>query len=345
MKCHKLPCWPNFLWWCHSVTDSEIPLNNLWRHKCSIFTPPPLPRITSLVLSENILKSARPALEKLSSQVKGNYDVIIASAVSSNHYLEIQKMLKEFHKSLYPVLKNFTLVIVDIGLTKYEKIRMEKHCRCQVISFPFNELPPHFRNLRCFAWKPYIIAAMLSKTEVVMWADSSTRFTKPELVNEYVVRTKSRGVQIRCGNMARTPYHTVPAMFEAYGDSPCAHFTFRMVEANFGLFHSEPLVVRAVVEPWLACASRADCMCPPDYDYEDHHDCSWPQLDREIGICNRFDQSALSIVLEKLFRENLYHFAVNMESSQATRRHDKASYFDERERRTGFFFSWWTSAR
>ena len=54
-------------------------------------------------------------------------DIIIVSATSSNHFGETQKMFKSLHEVVYPTLKNFTVVLVDIGLTEVErkKVRTE----------------------------------------------------------------------------------------------------------------------------------------------------------------------------------------------------------------------------
>ena len=51
-------------------------------------------------------------------------DIIIVTATSSNHYGETQKMFKSLHEVVYPMLKNFSVVLVDIGLTESERKRV-----------------------------------------------------------------------------------------------------------------------------------------------------------------------------------------------------------------------------
>ncbi|RUS77154.1 hypothetical protein EGW08_015089, partial [Elysia chlorotica] len=63
-------------------------------------------------------------------------DILIVSATSSNHFGETQKMFKSLHEVVYPTLKNFTAVLVDIGLTEAERKRAEAKCRCRVVRFP-----------------------------------------------------------------------------------------------------------------------------------------------------------------------------------------------------------------
>lgn len=54
-------------------------------------------------------------------------DVIILSAASSNHFDEMEGMFFNLHKHVFPVVKQLTVVLFDIGLTDIErnKVRFE----------------------------------------------------------------------------------------------------------------------------------------------------------------------------------------------------------------------------
>ena len=91
---------------------------------------------------------------------------------------------------------------------------------------------------------------------------------------------------------------------------------FVQVEANFILLHNEPLVRRGVVQPWVACAARRDCMCPPDHSATLICDAPVGPNQTQIGLCNRFDQSALTTILSKMFREALYHVVVPIAANE-----------------------------
>ena len=45
-------------------------------------------------------------------------DLIIASAISSNHFDEMQAMFKNLHEIVYPKIKNYQVVLFDLGLTE-----------------------------------------------------------------------------------------------------------------------------------------------------------------------------------------------------------------------------------
>ena len=244
-----------------------------------------------------------------------------------------QAMIENFHETLFPVLQNFLMVIYDIGLEESQRREMEKHCRCKVVTFPFDMVPDHAREILCYAWKPFILAAHLEQAEVLMWADASVRFINPQNIPTIIQRTKERGIQQKTVERSHPlPFYTIPMIFEHFQDSPCAYMSFQMVEANFMLFHREPLIRRAVIQPLLACAGRPDCMCPPEFTGRKFCQFIRQPLDT-IGLSNCFDQSALTLILAKLFREKYEHFIVDTSYVQETHRGDRRDYFKELEER------------
>ena len=50
------------------------------------------------------------------------------------------------------------------------------------------------------------------------------------------------------------------------------------------------------------------------------------------GVCHRWEQSALSVVLARLFREKYYHFAVDVNWFLSVQRGDRVRYFEQLER-------------
>jgi len=289
-------------------------------------------RIESLVFPPNMLVPDRfiDILDDMRAEVKGNYDVIILHALSSNHFLESQAMLKNLHKVVYPLLKNFTLVVYDLGLKDAERKQYRKHCRCQLLQFPFQKLPDHFANLITFAWKVFIIAAHLEQAELSMWIDTSITITNGTELMSVIDRTRTRGVQQRCDDRGiPNPRHTLPQMFEAFGDSPCAHLSFTQCEAGFGIYHRELLIRHAVVGAWVTCAANPFCIEPVNQNRV--HNCGeW--VPGTIGNCMRSDQSAISLILAKLFREKMDHFAITTSSFQRVSRGQTLDYFKQIEK-------------
>ncbi|XP_059154464.1 uncharacterized protein LOC131939952 [Physella acuta] len=222
-------------------------------------------RIKQLAFKDNLQIDDQytAVIKSFTDQINGSYDVIIVSAVSSNHFKESQALLNSLHTGVFPLLTDYLLVVFDIGLSVEEKIQYKKYCRCIVIDFLFEKFPPHFKSLKCFAWKPIAVSAVYPKANVVIWADASVRFVLPEAIPAMVSKTKRQGVAIRCNpKYFANPYYTLKQMFQYFGDSPCAHLPFVEVEMAFGMFHREPLVKKTILDPWVGCALNAACTCP-----------------------------------------------------------------------------------
>ena len=98
----------------------------------------------------------------------------------------------------------------------------------------------------------------------------------------------------------RTDHYT----FRFYGDLSCQYVHYGEVWATYGIYHNEPFVRHAVLDPWLACAFSRQCMCVADHARKAVCHEKWP---RRTGVCHRFDQSSLGVIVSKLFgnRTNL----------------------------------------
>ena len=132
---------------------------------------------SELVIARRYLK----VLRQMRSRLKGQYDMIILHALTSNHFNESQAMIQDMHRQLFPLLKNknFIFVVYDLGLSEKERILYEKHCKCQMLTFPFEQLPSYFTTMKCFAWKVFAIAAHYEQADYLMWSDASISLTNP----------------------------------------------------------------------------------------------------------------------------------------------------------------------
>jgi len=272
-------------------------------------------------------------LESMRNKVNGTYDMVIVHAISANHFEESQALLNNLHKKVFPLLSNFKLVVYDLGLTKEQRVQYAKHCNCSLLSFPFHQLPEHFHhNLRTFSWKVFVIAAHYEQAELTMWLDASIRVEKTQRFLEIVEKARKRGVMQRSLNRTPNPDRTLPQMFEAFGDSPCAHASFKQVETGFGIYHREPLIRHALIKPWVACASNPYCMAPLKQSQHDGCNDYKSISNGWVGACMRSDQSALSIVLAKLFRKKMTRVLVNPWSFSVTARGQVSTYFADLEK-------------
>lgn len=298
----------------------------------------PIQRVKQLITSSQLQMSSEEhkILQEMANKVEGNYDVILLTAASSNHFLESQALLKNIHERVYPYLKNFTLIFYNLGLTAQERNLMAKYCKCQVTDFPFDKFPKFVSTLNCYSWKPVIIKAHLRKANFVFWMDASIRFhSSSKTFFTFLKAAQERGLQIG-GSNADSPFRTLRSMYHFFGDEPCAYLGLGQARATLGVYHREYFVDRVILEPWVACALDEDCICPSDRSRQGCRDSkivsrNYYQGKGGIvyGLCHRFDQSALSLILHKLYQDSYRWVMVQADTLLAIRRGDRTHYFPQ----------------
>ncbi|XP_025085935.1 uncharacterized protein LOC112559155 [Pomacea canaliculata] len=180
-------------------------------------------------------------------------DYIFVTAASSNHFEESRALLKNLRERVFSQLQKYLLVFINLGLNNQEKEELAKQEDVHLADFPFHDLPPHISTLWCYSWKPLIIQALLPKTKLLIYMDSSVRFLENATVSWLFQRAVERGLQF-LRNPQSVFLHTVDATFNYYGDQACQYQPFPEILAGFGVYHNEDFVRRAVVAPWASCA-------------------------------------------------------------------------------------------
>lgn len=263
-------------------------------------------------------------------------DIIIASASSSNHFKEMQAMFKALHSDVYPKLTNFSVVLFDIGLKKRQLKLTKKYCKCQVIRFPFELFPPHVADLHCYSWKAIIIRSLMSKArKLLIYQDTSIRWTDNFLT--VFKRAAKYGQQVyESTNSARIPSHTLQQMFDYMGEKACQYFAFGEIQCGFQVLKNDPLIIEAVLNPWTKCALEQFCICPVNSKQVLHCNDD-DERNSSDPICHRFDQSAMSIILSKLYAEERYKITLPEYSKKdpkfvAVRRGHRTNNYFSRQR-------------
>ncbi|KAK3793468.1 hypothetical protein RRG08_066319 [Elysia crispata] len=240
----------------------------------------------------------RRAIDAFSQKFPEN-DVIIVTAASSNHFGEAQKMFKSLHEVVYPTLKNFSTVFIDIGLSAREKKLAENGCKCQMVQFPYEWFPPHVKVNNCYAFKPLsVLAAMQKARRLVVWMDSSVRWTSG--YKHIFERAERYGSQIiRYEGMARVSAHTLRPTFDYMKRDVCAFTAFPEIEACAQVHLKDPVTLRLLLEPWARCGLERCCICPVS---------PGPVLPctKNIALhrCHRFDQSAMTMLMARLLNDD-----------------------------------------
>jgi hypothetical protein len=102
------------------------------------------------------------------------------------------------------------------------------------------------------------------------------------------------------------------------------------------IYHREYFVDRVILEPWVACAINKQCMCrnsASDIDCKPGFPMAYRYYgDRGpivYGLCHRFDQAGISLILHKLYQEKYLSVLLRSNSLLSTQRGDSVKYFTE----------------
>ncbi|XP_076461069.1 uncharacterized protein LOC143293743 [Babylonia areolata] len=251
---------------------------------------------------------------------------IFVTAASSNHYNESQALvfnLKHFVFNKLPK-DSYSFLYFDLGLKPVERRRVEKNCGCTVMSMNLKAFPKHTWKLMCYAWKPFIIRALLPKTDVLVYMDASVRFRADLDLDAFFATARRRGAQF-LASLDSIPNHTVMSTFRFYQEPPCLFWPFPELLAGFSVFHNEPFMTRVVVDPWVSCAFNMTCMCPVD----PHAFRLCPHTERRVGVCHRFDLSSLTLQMASLYGAKFGQLVIQDRTRPRIRRDDRMGYFTD----------------
>lgn len=92
--------------------------------------------------------------------------------------------------------------------------------------------------------------------------------------------------------------YTSPAMFEYLKESRCCYLEAALVDTSAMVFYRTNTTWSDVMKPWLKCALNVGCIAPLKARYSG---CFEMRSPKETG-CHRYDQSALSIIMERMFK-------------------------------------------
>lgn len=135
----------------------------------------------------------------------------------------------------------------------------------------------------------------------VIWMDASVRFQTSDLEPKFS-DAKRYGV-IGSEGYAPIAMRTHPRTFSVLGEEACAFRDTNEFEATFIMISANKFVSEYFMKPWVFCALTFGCMVP-DESPAKYRDCLGKQ-GHVYFDCHRFDQSVLSILLVRLYNEDL----------------------------------------
>ena len=129
--------------------------------------------------------------------------------------------------------------------------------------------------------------------------DSSIRFKTEEL--DWVFKQAQRLGILAPGGFAPTAARTMKTTFDILQEPPCLYRAINEFEATFIIIYATDFVMQYFMLSWVSCALTNDCLVPK-ISPEKYINCVHNEYYHD---CHRFDQSILSILMTRLFHDDL----------------------------------------
>ena len=265
-------------------TDSKGPVVEYVR---SVMTKTLLP-----VLGQPITADLTNKKTDLTDPLVAHFPLV--SAVSDNHAEECEDMLA----SLAQHMPQRGILLYDIGLNPNNRARLKRFCNVALRRFRADLFRDLQGDIFSYRWKPLVVYSSFVEFGAVAWADASIRFKKS--FDELPLFNEGYGF----------------VGFRQHGASPIGAFTHNGTLATLGVDRSEVAKAEITItgihvwlpyhtlppllaDYWLACALHKECLAPTGALL---YTCRLEERLKGHYIgCHRFDQSALSVILTKVF--------------------------------------------
>lgn len=139
---------------------------------------------------------------------------------------------------------------------------------------------------------------MIEEFGSVIWMNPDMLFTQASDLKQLKFRGLRHFFLWQPREFIGTIAYTSQNMFEYLRESRCCYVDSGLVDISTMVFYRTNVTWSAIMKPWLLCALNKDCISPPKARYSG---CFEMRAPKTTG-CHRYDQSSLSIILERAFQ-------------------------------------------
>jgi len=220
-----------------------------------------------------------------------------------------------FIRSATHFLPDTSLVLYDLGVSRYERELLQRSCNttlCSFLQFDYSQWPGHIRDLKLHAYRPIIIQMALRDIGSLVWLDIDYRITESNLtpwldqaaISGVVAWEHESSLAIPVPSSHRAAIATTalthPKMFELFDLGKYEDYAFQHMASSSSLVLLYTKSVHThLMLPWLKCILTESCINPIGAQDTGCRFDKKPQY-RYSG-CHRYDMSALNIVLGDMF--------------------------------------------
>lgn len=159
--------------------------------------------------------------------------------------------------------------IYDLGISVETRARIKDWKNVIVRSFPFEELPPHFRRLReTYAFKPWALHDVLQREDRVVWIDANMEIRRPLSELRMILTTKGHFFTIQRPRFPNARFH-FPGAVAQLGCSAEAYSRYQS-PAGFQGYKKGSYAYENVLLPLVDCALDEKCIAPSGTSRSNH---------------------------------------------------------------------------
>ena len=217
--------------------------------------------------------------------------LVIVTGSSSNFFEELLSMIGSFQR----YLNETTIFVFNLGLTRNQFSKINKIQNVKIVSYKFSDYP-YFAgtpSLGGYAFKVHIINKMSKKYNVILWADTSIRISKPfsksllSRLLEFPIIAGSRHEVSDRSIVAFTKDSTLNYLNMSRKDGQGV-IGFK---ANSLIFNFANVTTLLLLNKWVDCALHKECMVGVPILPSDHSGCQWKHNISVISFigCHRYD--------------------------------------------------------
>ena len=161
-----------------------------------------------------------------------------------------------------------------------------KAASCWTSHFPFQQVPPHFKNLALNeAWKPVVITELAQEYDVILYGDASLRILKPVQSELLPFLLEFPFVAAPVAHHAVIPV-TPPEMYNYLGLNLTRMQALKVmpntIQSTMLCVWATTLIKDKFLKHWVDCAMHMECMSPEGYIR--HTTCHFEQVSQEHYI-------------------------------------------------------------
>ena len=238
---------------------------------------------------------------------------VVLTATSLSHWLESLDAIASV-QNLMPDMK---IVMMDIGMSAEQAEQLQQLHNVEVRKFPFDSFPPHVKRLKVFAWKLLSIQMMLSEFEVVFYMDASIRLRRP-LVDILIPSVQNFPIKVNMNGKYDGAY-TREETYKYLGVTRKQVSKRCQKEGGLQMYRNCSFLHERILSALVDCALHEECIAPSGASPSGCNMDKYHQQIEQINTieqfeyigCHRFDQSAMTAILEREFQFSDKHPVVS----------------------------------